>query len=136
MMEFTVRLLEKGDYENTLLGWWKDWNWDAPSKDFLPEDGLGGMMVSKGESSICAGFLYFTNSKAAWCEFIGSNREYKDKDRGNAIKVLLESLSEMGRWQGAKYVYTSLKNDSLISKYKDCGYVQGSTGCTELIKIL
>ena len=46
MMEFTVRLLEKGDYENTLLGGWKDWNWDAPSKDFLPEDGLGGMMVS------------------------------------------------------------------------------------------
>ena len=136
MMEFKVRLLEEGDYENTLLKWWKDWKWDAPAKDFLPENGLGGIMVSKGDTGICAGFLYFTNSKAAWCEFIVSNKEYKDDDRSLAIKVLLDSLSEMGRWKGVKYVYTSLKNDSLIEKYKDCGYIQGSTGCTELIKIL
>tara|TARA_R110000824_G_scaffold54463_6_gene150273 strand:+ start:1907 stop:2317 length:411 start_codon:yes stop_codon:yes gene_type:complete len=136
MMEFKVRLLEEGDYENTLLKWWKDWKWDAPAKDFLPENGLGGIMVSKGDTDICAGFLYFTNSKAAWCEFLVSNKEYKDDDRSLAIKVLLDSLSEMGRWKGVKYVYTSLKNDSLIEKYKDCGYIQGSTGCTELIKIL
>ena len=135
-MEFKVRLLEEGDYENTLLGWWKDWNWDAPAIDFLPENGLGGMMVSKGGTDICAGFLYFTNSKAAWCEFIISNKKYKEEDRSDAIMVLLEALSEMGRWKGVKYVYTSLKNKNLINKYKDCGYVQGSTGCTELIKIL
>tara|TARA_R110000824_G_scaffold57213_1_gene155836 strand:+ start:131 stop:541 length:411 start_codon:yes stop_codon:yes gene_type:complete len=136
MMEFKVRLLEKGDYENTLLKWWEDWKWDAPAKDFLPEEGLGGMMVSKEGVDICAGFLYYTNSKAAWCEFIVSNKQYRGKDRPDAIKSLLESLSEMGRWKGAKYIYTSLKNTNLIDRYKDCGYVQGSTGCTELIKIL
>ncbi len=135
-MEFKVRLLEEGDYENTLLGWWKDWKWDAPAKDFLPEEGLGGMMVSKGDVDICAGFLYFTNSRAAWCEFVVSNKNYKEDDRSLAIKFLLDSLLEMGRWKGVKYVYTSLKNDSLIEKYKDCGYIQGSTGCTELIKVL
>ena len=135
-MGFKVRLLEKDDYENTLLKWWKDWKWDAPTKDFLPEDGTGGMMISKGDTEICAGFLYFTNSKAAWCEFVVSNKEYKDKDRPLAIKALLEALAEMGRWKGAKYVYTSLKNKNLIDKYIECGYVQGSTSCTELIKIL
>ena len=135
-MGFKVRLLEKDDYENTLLKWWKDWKWDAPTKDFLPEDGTGGMMISKGDTEICAGFLYFTNSKAAWCEFVVSNKEYKDKDRPLAIKALLEALAEMGRWKGAKYVYTSLKNKNLIDKYIECGYVQGNTGCTELIKIL
>jgi len=135
-MEFQVRLLREGDYENTLVKWWKDWKWAAPSKDFLPEDGIGGLMVSKGDNDICAGFIYFTNSKAAWCEFVISNKEYKEKDRGDAIKVLLESLSAISKERGVKYVYSSLKSNSLIEKYKECGYVQGDTGCTELIKIL
>ena len=135
-MEFKVRLLEEGDYDNTLLKWWQAWKWDAPAKDFLPEEGLGGMMVSKDGIDICAGFLYFTNSKAAWSEFIISNHDYREKDRGDAIKVLLDALSEMGRWRGAKYVFTSLNNRNLIEKYKDCGYIPGSTGCTEMIKIL
>ena len=135
-MEFQVRLLREGDYENTLVKWWNDWKWDAPSKDFLPEDGLGGMMVSKGDIDICAGFIYFTNSKAAWCEFVVSNKEYKEKDRGDAIKLLLEALSATSKDNGVKYVYTSLKSNALIKKYKECGYVQGDTGCTEMIKIL
>lgn len=135
-MEFQVRLLREGDYENTLVKWWNDWKWAAPSKDFLPEDGIGGLMVSKGDNDICAGFIYFTNSKAAWCEFVISNKEYKEKDRGDAIKVLLESLSAISKERGVKYVYSSLKSNSLIEKYKECGYVQGDTGCTELIKIL
>lgn len=135
-MEFQVRLLREGDYENTLVKWWTDWKWAAPSKDFLPEDGIGGLMVSKGDNDICAGFIYFTNSKAAWCEFVISNKEYKEKDRGDAIKVLLESLSAISKERGVKYVYSSLKSNSLIEKYKECGYIQGDTGCTELIKIL
>ena len=135
-MEFKVRLLKEGDYENTLTKWWRDWKWQVPAKDFLPEQGLGGVMVSKGEMDICAGYLYFTNSMAAWCEFVVSNKEYRGDDRSEAIKVLIDTLSEMGKERGVKYVYTSLKNDSLINKYKDCGYIQGSTGCTELIKIL
>ena len=135
-MKLNIRRLTEKDW-SILPTWWEKWpKWKAPERDFLPENGLGGIMVSKGDTDICAGFLYFTNSKAAWCEFIVSNKEYKDDDRSLAIKVLLDSLSEMGRWKGVKYVYTSLKNDSLIEKYKDCGYIQGSTGCTELIKIL
>ena len=77
-MGFTIRLLEDGDYENTLVKWWNDWKWDAPAKDFLPQEGRGGIMVSKDDVDICAGFLYFTNSKAAWCEFIVSNKDYKE----------------------------------------------------------
>tara|TARA_Y100000817_G_C16845222_1_gene539772 strand:- start:483 stop:890 length:408 start_codon:yes stop_codon:yes gene_type:complete len=135
-MGFTIRLLEDGDYENTLVKWWNDWKWDAPAKDFLPQEGRGGIMVSKDDVDICAGFLYFTNSKAAWCEFIVSNKDYKEKDRADAILLLIETLSELSRQNGVKYVYTSLKNNNLIDKYKECGYIQGDTGCTEMIKVL
>jgi hypothetical protein len=53
-MKFNIRLLKEGDYEDTLVGWWKDWKWTAPPKEFLPNDGTGGFMVSKDGVDICA----------------------------------------------------------------------------------
>ena len=45
-MEFNIRQLNPSDYDDILVGWWKDWGWkDAPLKDFLPNDGQGGVIV-------------------------------------------------------------------------------------------
>ena len=61
-MKLKLRRLEESDYD-TLVTWWKDWKWEAPPGDFLPENGTGGFMVSNNDSDICAGFIYLTNSK-------------------------------------------------------------------------
>ena len=90
-MKFNIRLLNESDYDNTLVKWWQDWRWQAPPKEMLPNNGLGGFMISKEDVNICAGFAYFTNSGIAFCEFIVSNFEYKDKDRHEAIELLIES---------------------------------------------
>ena len=76
-MQFNIRPLQEGDYENILCGWWRDWKWVPPVKDFLPEDGTGGYIVYDGDIPVCAGFMYTTNSRAAWCDWIISNIEYK-----------------------------------------------------------
>lgn len=136
-MDFTCRFLEEGDYENTLIKWWKDWRWpEPPSKDMLPQDGLCGIMVSKAGVDVCAGFLFLTNSKMAWVEYVISNFEYKNNDRHEAIELLIESLSVIARDKGCKMIFTSLKSSSLIKKYEKCGYKKGSVECTEMIKIL
>jgi len=130
-------MLEEGDYENTLVKWWESWRFPAPVRDSLPLDGLGGIMVSKDGVDICAGFYYLTNSKTAWCEYIISNFEVKDKSlRDEAIVLLINTISIMLKDAGFKYIYTSLKNTSLIERYKMCGYLEGSNECTEMIKIL
>lgn len=135
-MSFTCRLLKEGDYENTLVKWWKDFRWTPPPKDMLPQDGLCGVIVSKGDIDVCAGFIFLTNSKVAHVEYIISNFEYKNKDRKEAIRLLIEALSVIAKDKGCKYIFTSLKNDSLIKSYESCGYMKGSTGCTEMIKIV
>jgi len=135
-MSFTPRPLTDHDYSTTLTKWWNQWRWEAPAKDFLPNDGRGGIMVSKDGVDICAGYIYFTNSKAVWIEFIVSSFDYKEHDRKDAIKFLIDTLSEYGKENGAKYAYVSLRNQALINKYKECGFVEGSVGCTELVKIL
>jgi hypothetical protein len=135
-MKFNIRLLNESDYDNTLVKWWKDWRWTAPPKDALPNNGTGGFMVSKDGVDICAGFAYFTNSTIAYCEFIVSNFEYKDKDRKEAIELLIDYICGACKEAGYKSVWTCLVNKGLIDKYENCGFNKLTSNCTEMIKIL
>ena len=132
-----VRYLKESDYDDILVGWWSQWRWSAPAKDMLPQNGAGGIMVSKDGEDICAGFVYFTNSKTAWIEYIISNPNYKNReDRKNALNMLINVLSIYVEQEGYKYIYTSLKNKHLIDRYEDCGFLSGDKNCQEMIKIL
>lgn len=132
-----IRKLNSTDYDDILVQWWKDWRWEPPSRDFLPENGEGGFIVYDGDTPICAGFNYLTNSKAGWCEFVISNFNYKEKDkRKQALYLLINTINEVLRIQGCKYVFTSVKNKQLINIYKELGYIIGSSNCTEMIKKL
>lgn len=128
-----VRLLKSEDY-NTLSAWWKDWRWTPPPADMLPDTGL---MVYKDDVEICAGFVYTTNSKTAWVEFIISNFHYREDDRHEALEYLIDVLTEVAKeLSDCKYVYTSLKSKSLIDRYSNCGFQLGDSNCQEMVKIL
>jgi hypothetical protein len=131
-----IRFLTEQDYDSSLLKWWKDWSWTAPPKDMLPENGAGGLMVSSNGIDVCAGFLYLTNSKTAWVEYIVSNKEYRENERRECIEVLIQSLSDIARDKGFVYIYTSVKNYHLIRKYENCGFIKGDSHCQEMIKLL
>jgi RimJ/RimL family protein N-acetyltransferase len=136
-MELTIRQLNENDYQETLVNWWKDWGWIAPEKDFLPDDGMGGYIVYDGEIPICAGFIYVTNSRVAWVDWIISNKNYREKEkRREAIKTLIESLTNISKMSGSKYAYALIKNKSLIQTYEKLGYTRGDSYTSEMIKIL
>lgn len=136
-MELEIRNLCDTDYEEILVKWWKQWNWEPPAKDFLPDDGKGGIIVYDGDTPICAGFIYVTNSKVAWVDWIISNKEYRIKDkRREAIKLLIESLSNICKNTGSKYGYALIKNRSLIKTYEDLGWSKGDGYTSEMIKLL
>ena len=131
-----IRVLHEEDYDETLIKWWSDNGFPAPAKDSLPDNGKGGFMVYKRDVNICTGFLYQTNSKTAWCEFIVANKEYREKDRGEAIELLIDTISIFAKELGYNAIYTSLTHPVLISRYEKCGYVSASKNCTEMIKRL
>ena len=134
-MELSIRPLNDRDYEDLLVGWWRDWKWPAPDKDFLPSDGTGGIMVMHGDIPICAGFMYATNSKVAWVEWVISNRNYRDKEnRAKAILLLVSTITDICKNSGFKYCYATLKSQSLIHIYEDLGYVSGGSDGVEMIK--
>lgn len=129
---FKVRQLKESDYDQ-LLKWWAWFRFPAPPKECLPENGTCGLMITKDGIDICAGFIYFTNSKIAWIEFIVSNPEYKAKDRQNAIDILITELSNIIRNRNFHIIFTSLKNENLINRFTSCGFTKGSSGTTEMV---
>jgi len=132
---YSQRLLTNEDYPELCI-WWKWWRFAAPPIELLPDNGCGGIMISKDGVDVCAGFLYYTNSALCWIEFIISNPKYKEKDRGKAIQYLINELSGMAKAQGFKGIFTSVKNQSLLTHYEQCGYKKGVNNTHEMVLTL
>ena len=47
----------------------------------------------------------FTNSKVALTEFVVSNKEYREKDRGKALDFLLDCLLALAEQNGCRYAH-------------------------------
>jgi len=121
-MELNIRRLKDSDWE-TLVSWWNDWpDWVNPPKDFLPENGTGGLMVEKNNKPIVAGFLYFTNSTAVLLEWVVSDPGYKEKDKKKAIELLILSAENVCKESGKKYMFSIGRNNSLINTHKKMGW--------------
>ena len=137
MDSLVIRALTENDYHETLVDWWKQWGWQAPPLDFLPDNGKAGIMVMDGDTPVCAGFMYLTNSKAAWVDWIISSKKYTDREkRKQALTLLVGALTDMCKRTGSKYCYALIKHPSLINTYKELGYSQGDSYTSEMIKIL
>ena len=106
-------------------------------REFLPQDGEGGIIVYDGDTPVCAGFLYNTNSKVAWVDWIISNKQYRVKpNRKEAIELLIDSLTNMAKGMGKSFTYALIKHNGLIQTYESLGYTQGDSYNKEMIKAL
>jgi hypothetical protein len=136
-MELNIQKLKEDDYEKLLVNWWKDWEWQAPPKNFLPDNGTGGFMVYNKDIPICAGFIYKSNSKVAWVDWIISDKNYKDKEsRKEALTYLIEALTEICKQLGYTYCYALINHKGLIKTYENLGYIKADKYNQELIKYL
>ena len=137
-MELKIRKLTESDWD-LLVSWWEmypEWK-QGPSKKMLPENGTGGYIVEKGEIPIVAGFLYTTNSKVGWMEWVISNKKYTNKSgRKASLILLIEALTNVAQASGNKFTYALIKHDGLIKTYEELGYIKGDSYNKEMIKVL
>lgn len=131
------RLIEENDYP-ILVEWWKKWRFPVPPQEFLPENGTCGLLIEDDKNiCYCAGFLYFTNSKVTWLEFIVSNPNVRDKElRTESLSLLIRKLNDLAKENGTKWMFTSVKNNNLRSRFLNEGFTKGSINTTEMIKLL
>ena len=131
-----IRKLKESDW-STLEEWWSAWpDWPVIPRDFLPDNGTSGLIVEKNNVPIVAGFIYFTNSKAALLEWIISNPNYRKDDREEAIKKLITEAEKIIKDLGYKYCFAVIQHDKLIKKHEDLGWKKDPKASYELTKIL
>ena len=130
-----VRNLKKDDYDY-IAKWWKWWRWKVIPKEMLPENGLSGLMVEKDGVRIVSGFIYMTNSTGAMLEFIVSNPDYKEKDRKQAIELLISTAEEFCKGLGCDYMFSIGRNKHLIETHEKLGWNVDKNPSYEIMKKL
>lgn len=132
-MELQLRALKESDWE-ILQSWWKAWGWPETSKDLMPLNGLGGLIVEKDSKPIAAGFLYLTNAKVAWTEWIVSDPEYREDDRKDALKMVVQGLEDVAVDTGYKIILSVGRNKGLLNIHKELGYTVDDDPSYEISK--
>jgi len=133
-MELNIRRLQDDDWE-TLCSWWDAWpEWVNPPKDFLPDNGTGGLMVYKDKTPIVAGFIYYTNSKAVLLEWIVSNPGYREADRKDAIELLINAAEEVSKTNGVKYMFSIGRSKPLIETHRKLDWTVDKSPSYEITK--
>lgn len=134
--ELIARNLKESDWD-MLVRWWDAWpNWYTPAKDFLPNNGTGGLMVEKDGRPIIAGFIYETNSSSVLLEWIVSDPEYRDNDRKQAVELLITEAEKLTKNLGYKYMFTIGRNKNLIETHKKLGWTVDDKPSHEITKKL
>ena len=131
-----IRRLTDKDWD-ILVSWWSNWpKWQAPVKDFLPENGKGGLIVEKDNKPIVAGFIYLTNSKTALLEWIVSNPKYREADRKQAIEFLITGAENLVKSLEYKYLFAVMQHKGLIETHEKLGWNKDKKPSYELTKVL
>ncbi len=130
-----TRTLTGSDYE-ILSDWWKAWGWPVMEKDMLPDNGTGGIMVENEGENIVAGFLYWSNSKLVWLDWIISNPSADKKIRKQAIEMLILTAEQMVKEAGSKYIMSISRSNSLLKIHEKIGWSIDKTPSHEMIKVI
>ena len=128
------RILKEEDYK-TICKWWEMWKWPVLPKEMLPDNGKSGYMVEKNGIPIVSGFLYLTNSTGALLEWIVSNPDYREKDRKEAIEMLINNVESDCKKLGIAYIFSIGRTKSLIDTHEKLGWKVDKRSSHEIIKV-
>ena len=131
--ELQCRNLKESDWD-TLVSWWKWWRWTVMPKDFLPDNGKGGIIIEKDHVPIVAGFLYETNSSVMILEWIVSNPSYKEHDRKLAVELLIKEAENLAKANNYKYMFSIGRNKHLLETHEKLDWTIDKKSSHEITK--
>ena len=117
MESITIRPIKEEDY--TLINsWWKMIDKSPPPRNLLPENGLHGLMACKdGKPMVCT-YLYLTNSKFGYCDYMISDTSYKGRDRFDIVLKLM-NMSIGTAWElGCEDFWFITKSKGMLKRCK------------------
>ena len=115
------RSFKQGDYE-TCCEWWKWW-WkrsglNPVKRAFLPKDERC-FIIEKNNIPIACYFLFIMEPHiVGWTTYLVSNPKYKEEDRRDLIKLLIQNVEKEAEKYGIMQLFT-VCGDSHMSRIHD-----------------
>jgi hypothetical protein len=123
-----VRFFTESDYP-TVCSWWKDHEWPSIPLIFLPKTGI---IVDD-----CAvGFVYGTDSKLCWLEFVVVDKRAEKERRRKALDILISEATNIAKECGYVAMFSSVSHKGLIERYKNHNFQITDQNMTNLIRTL
>jgi hypothetical protein len=120
--KYDVRPIKAEDF-TLFTSWWESYDHTkVPTSDLLPNGGLGGLVVEKNGEVIAANFMYLTNSKMGYLDFLISNPKYENKDKYMMIMKLQEACTKVLLQQGCRIVWGMTSYDHLADMAEKMGH--------------
>ena len=120
MKNITIRPIKEEDYE-FINSWWKALDKSPPPRNLLPENGLHGLMACKNGRPIVCTYLYLTNSKFGYCDYMISDTSYKGRDRFEIVLELMD-MSIGTAWElGCEDFWFITKSKGMLRRCKSLG---------------
>ena len=108
MNNIVFRTFKEGDYK-MCCEWWEWWwrNGQGPvPRAFLPKDERC-FVIEKDNTPIACYFLFIMEPKTVgWATYLVSNPEYKEKNRRDIIKSLIQNVEKEAKKYGIMQLFT------------------------------
>ena len=117
--KLNIRKIEEKDYE-FINKWWQEVQLDTISREILPMNGLGGLIIEK-EKPIAVSYLYLTNSKVAYVDNLIVNPSYNNKDRFKVVSTLIEACARLAKQTGCIYIWAMSNSRGVLQRCKNLG---------------
>ena len=102
------------DYD-TLVKWWRAWEFGVVPKECLPP---AGVMVEEDGKPVCAGGLYVgEGTQFGFMEWIVTDKQADSRKMHSALKMCIDSIMRLAKDKGLKLVYTATKEQALHKRY-------------------
>ena len=102
------------DYD-TLVAWWKDWEFGVVPKECLPPDCI---IVEEKGRPICAAGLYIgVGTQFAFMEWVVTDKNADQRTVHKCLKLCIDRIMELAKQKDIKLVYTATKEQALHRRY-------------------
>jgi hypothetical protein len=122
MSDFSFRwCLTEEDYA-IICGMMTGWKMNPLHRRMLSEYGV---IISKDGHDVCSGWLYQSDSKLAWVEWVVMNKKAPKHTREGALDFLYETLFRKAKELDYEVVMCAVNHISLIERLKNkLGFVE------------
>jgi len=111
-----VRPWDRNKDYDTLVKWWKEWQFGKVPKECLPPDGI---IVEVDGSPVCAGGLYIgEGTQFAFMEWIVTDKYADSKIVHKSLKLCINGIMQLAKDRNIKLVYTATKEQALHKRYQ------------------